>query len=99
MAYSLMAGLPVVYGLYTTFFAIVIYLFFGSSRHASPGVYGVISLLVVNCIQKNSGILYPSGTLSNTTDTSRFLSTDPTTAKIMIGSSLGFFSGIFLVIF
>jgi len=59
MAYSLMAGLPVVYGLYTTFFAIVIYLFFGSSRHASPGV----------------------------------------TAKIIIGSSLSFFSGIFLVIF
>jgi MFS superfamily sulfate permease-like transporter len=99
MAYTLMAGLPVVHGLYTTFFAIFIYIFLGSSRHAAAGVYGVVALLVGNCVSKNAGILYPSGPLSNTTDTSAFISTDSTTAKIMIGSALGFYSGIFLVLF
>ena len=100
MAYSLMAGLPVINGLYITFFSIVIYLLLGSSRHASAGVYGVISLMVKDAILKNSGILYPaSTTISNTTDTSGYLSTDIVQAKIMIANSLCFYVGIILVNF
>jgi MFS superfamily sulfate permease-like transporter len=95
-----MAGLPVVNGLYITFFAIVTYIFFGSSRHASPGVYGVISLMVATCIETNKGILYPSSTPSpnSTIDTSGFVSTDVGEAKIIIAATLCFYSGIFMVI-
>lgn len=98
MAYSLMAGLPVMNGLYITFFAIICYLILGSSKHASMGIYGVISLMVNDAIEKNRGILFPTATpFPNTTDTSGFISTDINQAKLMIASTLGFYVGIFMV--
>jgi len=38
MAYSLMAGLPPVVGLYVSFWAVIIYAFLGTSRHLSTGI-------------------------------------------------------------
>ena len=37
MAYSLLANLDPVYGLYTSFFPVIVYFFFGTSRHISLG--------------------------------------------------------------
>ena len=37
MAFSLMAGLPAINGLYVSFFAIVMYLLLGTSKHLSHG--------------------------------------------------------------
>ncbi|CAH8560841.1 unnamed protein product [Heterobilharzia americana] len=45
MAYSLLATLPPVYGLYTSFFPSLVYFFFGTSKHVSVGTMAVISLL------------------------------------------------------
>ena len=39
MAYSLMAGLPPVVGLYVSFWAVIVYAFLGTSRHLSTGTY------------------------------------------------------------
>jgi MFS superfamily sulfate permease-like transporter len=38
MAYSLMAGLPPVVGLYVSFWAVIVYSFLGTSRHLSTGI-------------------------------------------------------------
>uniref|UniRef100_A0A8C0FN76 Sulfate transporter n=1 Tax=Bubo bubo TaxID=30461 RepID=A0A8C0FN76_BUBBB len=46
IAYSLLAGQEPIYGLYTSFFASIIYFIFGTSRHISVGIFGVICLMV-----------------------------------------------------
>ena len=37
MAYGLLTTLPAVYGLYVSFFPVIIYFFLGTSRHISIG--------------------------------------------------------------
>uniref|UniRef100_A0A0N5C9A4 STAS domain-containing protein n=1 Tax=Strongyloides papillosus TaxID=174720 RepID=A0A0N5C9A4_STREA len=45
MAYSSLAGVSPIYGLYSTFFAAIIYMFFGTSRHIAIGVFAVVSMM------------------------------------------------------
>ena len=46
MAYALIAGLPVVYGLYAAIFPQIIYFFFGSSKRLAVGPVALDSLIV-----------------------------------------------------
>ncbi len=55
MAYSLMAGLPPINGLYVSFFSVIAYFFLGTSRHLSLGTYGVVSLMVRTTLDKYEG--------------------------------------------
>lgn len=47
MAYSILAGLPPVYGLYASIVPLIIYTFLGTSRHLAVGPVAMVSLLVV----------------------------------------------------
>jgi SulP family sulfate permease len=47
MAYALLAGLPPIYGLYAGIVPLLLYPFFGSSRHLSVGPVALVSLLVL----------------------------------------------------
>lgn len=47
MAYSVLAGLPPVYGLYASIVPLIIYAFLGSSRHLGMGPVAIISLLII----------------------------------------------------
>ena len=40
IAYGMLTTLPPVFGLYSSFFPVLIYCFFGSSKHMSMGKYG-----------------------------------------------------------
>lgn len=52
IAYSLLASLDPIYGIYTSFFSCVIYSFLGTSRHISVGIFGVLCLLVGQVVDR-----------------------------------------------
>jgi SulP family sulfate permease len=52
MAYAMLAGLPVVMGLYAATIPLIVYAFFGSSRHLAVGPVAMMSLLVFQGVSK-----------------------------------------------
>ncbi|XP_059491237.1 prestin-like [Neocloeon triangulifer] len=45
LAYSMLAGVPPITGLYMAFFPVLIYIFMGTSRHVSMGTFSVVCLM------------------------------------------------------
>ncbi|KYQ91249.1 Sulfate transporter [Tieghemostelium lacteum] len=56
MAYSLVAGLPPIYGLYSSIIPVLAYAIFGTSRQLSVGPFAIISLLVSETVNGEVGI-------------------------------------------
>ena len=52
MGYALLAHLPPIYGLYTSFFPVIVYCFFTTSRHTSFGTYALIALMLGVIVDK-----------------------------------------------
>ncbi|KAK0143615.1 Sulfate anion transporter 1 [Merluccius polli] len=52
IAYCLLAGVQPIYGLYTSFFANIIYFFMGTSRHVSVGIFSLMSLMVGQVVDR-----------------------------------------------
>ncbi|XP_077978000.1 prestin-like [Glandiceps talaboti] len=55
MAFAMLANMPPIYGLYTAFFPILVYAFFGTSRHMAFGTFGVVSLMAGGAVAKVIG--------------------------------------------
>lgn len=52
IAYSLLANQEPIYGLYTSFFACIIYFLMGTSKHVHVGIFGVLCLMVGEIVDR-----------------------------------------------
>lgn len=73
MAYGKLSGVPHVYGLYTSFFPLLMYTLMGTSRHVSVGTFAVVSLMTSKIVRmyesREADVLMDAGLHSNwTTD-------------------------------
>lgn len=113
MAFSLLATLPAVNGLYNSFFPVFIYVIFASSRQNTYGTVAIVALLTGNAITDLSSKYVPPDNFNDTAneynkthnlsfvDTSNFLSlSSAAAAKTMLGSGIAFWIGvIYLIMF
>uniref|UniRef100_A0A7M4EI59 Solute carrier family 26 member 2 n=1 Tax=Crocodylus porosus TaxID=8502 RepID=A0A7M4EI59_CROPO len=90
IAYSLLAGQEPIYGLYTSFFASIIYFLFGTSRHISVGIFGVLCLMVGQVVDREVTALPMN-------QTSQQLLCDKSCYAIVVGSTLTFIAGVYQV--
>ncbi|XP_036616126.1 pendrin [Trichosurus vulpecula] len=100
MAYALLAAVPVGFGLYSAFFPILTYFFFGTSRHISVGPFPVVSLMVGSVVlsmapDEQFVVLSPNGTVDNITG----VDSDARDAeRVLIASTLTVLVGIIQLI-
>lgn len=52
IAYCLLAGVDPIYGLYTSFYANIIYFLMGTSKHVSVGIFSLMSLMVGQVVDR-----------------------------------------------
>uniref|UniRef100_A0A3B3V3T7 Chloride anion exchanger-like n=1 Tax=Poecilia latipinna TaxID=48699 RepID=A0A3B3V3T7_9TELE len=89
LAFSLLASLPPSYGLYTAFFPMLTYFFFGTSRHISVGSFPVLSLMVGAVVTR---LVPEDGPHANITD---FEGLTQDQQRVLVASSMTFLMGIF----
>uniref|UniRef100_A0A3P8RVB5 Solute carrier family 26 member 2 n=1 Tax=Amphiprion percula TaxID=161767 RepID=A0A3P8RVB5_AMPPE len=110
IAYSLLASQDPIYGLYTSFFASIIYALLGTSRHISVGIFGVLCLLVGQVVDRElalAGYLTESSSISsNSSDIllagpgngSVGVGCDRSCYAITVGATVTFTAGVYQVL-
>uniref|UniRef100_A0A672MJ99 Solute carrier family 26 member 2 n=1 Tax=Sinocyclocheilus grahami TaxID=75366 RepID=A0A672MJ99_SINGR len=102
IAYSLLAEQDPIYGLYTSFFASIIYTLLGTSRHISVGMFGVLCLLVGQVVERELTLAgYPSDTNQTTlgnVDNSTGPVCDRSCYAVMVAATLTFTAGVYQVL-
>ena len=95
MGYALLANLAPVNGLYMSFFPLLIYAVFGTSKHIAIGTIAIISLMSGEVIQNMADqygkqLNYANNSSSNLTD----VQDDIMKYKVYVASSLSLYVGI-----
>uniref|UniRef100_A0A1I7VJG8 Sulfate_transp domain-containing protein n=1 Tax=Loa loa TaxID=7209 RepID=A0A1I7VJG8_LOALO len=98
LAYGLMVGIPPIYGIYTGIVGPLVYIFLGTSRHASTGAFAIISMMVGSVIEQT---LTESKLTYNETDRlccSEITQKPDPEKAIQLSSLIAFFVGIIQVV-
>ncbi|KAM9313206.1 sulfate transporter [Gastrophryne carolinensis] len=110
IAYSLLAGQEPVYGLYTSFFACIIYFLMGTSKHIHVGIFGVLCLMVGEVVdrelqiagydklenQESLNVLLENETV--TVNQTLKMACDKSCYAITVGATVTFMAGIYQVL-
>ncbi|XP_028017354.2 sulfate transporter [Eptesicus fuscus] len=108
IAYSLLAGQEPIYGLYTSFFASIIYFLLGTSRHISVGIFGILCLMIGEVVDRElikagfdtAHITLSLGMVSNGSTSLNQTSDricDRSCYAITVGSTVTFMAGVYQV--
>ncbi|XP_019364946.1 PREDICTED: chloride anion exchanger [Gavialis gangeticus] len=90
LAFALLANVPPSYGLYTAFFPVIIYFFFGTSRHISVGPFPVLSLMVGDLVTRLVPDELGNSTLTNVSSIDE--------QKVTVAASITVLAGIFQLV-
>ncbi|XP_039508758.1 solute carrier family 26 member 10 [Pimephales promelas] len=90
MAFALLTSVAPVYGLYTSFFPVVLYMLFGTGHHVSTGTFAVLSLMTGSVVEQLVPI--PLALNSSSPEAAEFES-----QRIGVASAVAFLSGIMML--
>ncbi|XP_040214875.1 solute carrier family 26 member 6-like [Rana temporaria] len=94
LAYALLAGVPPVFGLYSSFYPVILYTIFGTSRHISAGTFAVISVMVGSVTES----LAPSDSFLIPGNDSMVDEEARDAARVQVASALTLLVGIFQIL-
>ncbi|NXA75387.1 S26A5 protein, partial [Thryothorus ludovicianus] len=95
LAYALLAAVPPVFGLYSSFYPVFLYTFFGTSRHISIGTFAVVSMMIggVAVREVPDEMTSLDSNSTNATDVLEFYN-DRDTRRVQVAVALAFLSGL-----
>ncbi|XP_062247268.1 solute carrier family 26 member 10 isoform X2 [Platichthys flesus] len=90
MAFALLTSVAPIFGLYTSFFPVIIYMFFGTGRHVSTGTFAVVSLMTGSVVEQL--VPSPLGLNSSSSEAADFEA-----QRIGVASAVALLSGIIML--
>ncbi|TKS77584.1 Solute carrier family 26 member 10 [Collichthys lucidus] len=90
MAFALLTSVAPIFGLYTSFFPVVLYMFFGTGRHVSTGTFAVVSLMTGSVVEQL--VPTPLEMNSSSSETAEFEA-----QRIGVASAVALLSGIIML--
>ncbi|VDK70095.1 unnamed protein product [Litomosoides sigmodontis] len=98
LAYGVMVGTPPIYGIYTGIVGPLIYVFLGTSRHASTGAFAIISMMVGSVIEQSITDRTPTSNETGRLCCSELTEKPKAEEAIQLASLIAFFVGVIQVI-
>ncbi|CAN8210654.1 unnamed protein product [Coccothraustes coccothraustes] len=95
LAYALLAAVPPVFGLYSSFYPVFLYTFFGTSKHISIGTFAVVSMMVGSVAVREvpDEMICPDSNSTNTTAILEFYNARDA-RRVQVAVALAFLSGL-----
>uniref|UniRef100_H2ZFJ5 STAS domain-containing protein n=1 Tax=Ciona savignyi TaxID=51511 RepID=H2ZFJ5_CIOSA len=95
LSYALLAGQHPVYGMYTSFFPVIVYSLFGTSKHISMGCFTITSLMLGSAV--SNAVPDPVANVTASQAEQDALWKEVYDERIMLGTAAALLSGVFLL--